>query len=222
MRASRRIFALLATTALAAAVVAPAAAQGQGQGHTVATANVYDQAEEGGGLWAEDGATLRRTPDGIQVRLAMPTPEPETYTYPDPEGPTAAAPGHPEVFSLWAFVFNHPENCEEGPHDCGAADLGVVMESEGENNPSGLAVFGVAGHPVGGSNLTLSGSISTSHEPFAPIFAPLTNPDGAEVHLAVAPHGGLDPEIMPEQATMPAGTPDMWWTSVFLSPDAQD
>lgn len=226
MSTPRRVFALLATTALAVAAVAPAAAQGhgqgqgQGQGNTVATANIYDQVEEGGGLWAEDGATLRRTPDGIQLRIEMPTPEPETYAYPNPEEPAAAEPGHPEVFSLWAFVFNHPENCVAGAHDCGAADLGVVM-GEGEN-PSGLAVFGVAGHPVGGSNLTLTGSISTSHEPFAPIFQSLTNPEGAEVHLAVAPHGGLDPEIMPEQATMPAGTPQMWWTAVFPAPDAEN
>jgi len=233
MRAARNLLVLLATMALATAMVAPAVAQGQAQGATVETANVYDQATQGGELWAEEGATLRRTPNGIQVRIEMPTPEPGTYTYPDPgpdpddpggpdDNPSAAPPGHPEVFTLWAFVFNHPEECVDGPHACGAADVAAVMGSGGEDNPSGLAVFGVAGHPVGGPKLTLSGGISTSHEPFAPIFAPLTNPDGAEVHLAVAPHGGLDPEIMPEQATTPAGTPDMWWTAVFLSPDAQD
>jgi hypothetical protein len=226
MRSVRHLFVLLATMVLATATVAPAAALGQGQGHgqgqgaTVETANVYDQAAEGGGLWAEDGATLRRTPNGIQVKIQMPTPAPDTYTYPEPDGETAAAPGHPEVFTLWAFVFNHPEKCVAGPHECGAADLGLLMD-EGEN-PSGLAVFGVAGHPVGGPNLTLSGGISTSHDPFMPIFAPLTNPDGAEVHLAVAPHGGLDPELMPEQATTPAGTPAMWWTAVFLSPYAEN
>ena len=221
MSSTRNLLVLLAAMALAAAMIAPAAAQGQGQGQgtTVDTADVMDQGLAG--VYAEDGATLRRTRNAIQIRIDMPTPEPNTYTYPDPgEHPTAAPPGHPEVFTLWAFVFNNPEDCVAGPHDCGVADLGLVMETAGAENPGGLAVFGVAGHPVGGPNLTLSGSISTSHDPFAPIFAGLTNPAGAEVHLAVAPHGGLNPEIMPEQASTPAGTPDMWWTALFLAPDA--
>lgn len=220
MTSARRLLTLLAATALAAATMSPAAAN-NGRGATHETADVAGQGPEGP-VVAEDGATLRRTPNAIQVRIKMPTPEPGTYAYPDPtEHPTAAPPGHPEVFTLWAFVFNYPEACVAGPHDCGMADLQLVMATDGADNPGGLAVFGVAGHPVGGPNLTLSGNISSSHEPFAPIFAPLTNPAGAEVHLAVAPHGGLDPDIMPEQASTPAGDLDMWWGAVFFSPDVE-
>ena len=213
----RRSLVLLAAMALTLGMLAPASANDRGAQTEVA--DVVGQGPDGPTV-AEDGATIRRTEEGIQVKVQMPTPEPGSYEY--PEGDTAAPEGHPEVFTLWAFVFNYPENCVAGAHVCGGEDLARVMDPpENEDpNPSGLAVFGVAGHPVGGPNLTLSGSISTAHEPFAPIFAPLTNPAGAEVHLAVAPHGGLDPEIMPEQASTPAGDVSMWWGAVFFSPDA--
>ena len=220
MGSARRLLVTLAATALAAAMMSPAAANNS-RGATTQTADVIGQLGDPAPDVFEDAATLRRTPNAIQVKVQMPTPEPGSYEYPDPEEhPTAAPPGHPEVFTLWSFVFNYPENCVAGPHDCGSDDLALVMATAGEENPGGLAVFGAAGHPVGGPNLTLSGNISTSHAPFAPIFAPLTNPAGAEVHLAVAPHGGLDPDIMPDQASTPAGDLSLWWGAVFFSPYA--
>lgn len=66
---------------------------------------------------------------------------------------------------------------------------------------------------VGGPNLTLSGQINSNSEPFAGF--PLENPGDVEIHLAVAPHGRLDPAIMPEQIKTPAGGPDMWWLAIF-------
>lgn len=50
-----------------------------------------------------------------------------------------------------------------------------------------------------------------------PTFAgiPLQEPRTAEVHLAVAPHGQLDPAVMPNQITMPIGSPPMWWLAIF-------
>ena len=128
----------------------------------------------------------------------MATPEPGSYTYPD----GAANDGAPEVYSLWAFVFPDPSAC--GDDGCGG--LGDVMASGG-------GVFAVAGHPVGGDTLVLSGHISKNTEPF--VFNHLSNAAGAEVHVAVAPHGTLDPAQMPEQASTPIGMPPHWWIALF-------
>ena len=144
-------------------------------------------------VYAEDAATLRRGPDGLQVRVQMPTPEPGTYNYPAPDEPTVSEPGHPEAFTLWVFVFDD----ELGPY---------------EDFPWSSAFLG-AGHVVGGPNLTLSGYISKQSEPFAGFY--LENPQDVEVHFAVAPHGGLDPEILPEQIKTPAGGPPLWWVALF-------
>ena len=69
---------------------------------------------------------------------------------------------------------------------------------------------------VGGPNLTLSGQINRNTDPFAG-FA-LEKPQDVEVHLAVAPHGGLDPGIMPDQIKTPAGDPSLWWLALFDEP----
>lgn len=37
----------------------------------------------------------------------------------------------------------------------------------------------------------------------------------AEIHLAVAPHGGLAPALMPEQIKTPAGTATFWWLAIY-------
>jgi hypothetical protein len=121
----------------------------------------------------------------------MDTPEPGTYCYVD--GETAVAKeGPPEGFSLWLFTFDEEQGGFDGHPWSGA--------------------FLVAGHIVGGPNLNLSGQISTETEPF--IGFPLENPD-VEVHLAVAPHGAIEPDIMPEQIKTPAGTSAHWWVSIF-------
>jgi hypothetical protein len=187
----RQLFVLFTAMAMTLGMFATASANPD-RGAQSATANVFGQGEDGP-VVAEDGATLHRTHNGIQARLQMPTPEPGTYDYPSPGEPSAAEPGHPEVFTLWLFVFDD----ELGPFG---------------DNPWSSA-FHVAGHPVGGSNLTLSGQINTNTEPFAG-FA-LEDPRDVEVHLAVAPHGGLDPQIMPEQIQTPAGGPGMWWFAIF-------
>ena len=160
--------------------------------------NVLDQEHANGerDVYAEDAATLRRGPNGLQVSVQIPTPEPGTYNYPDPGEPTAAEPGHPEAFTLWVFVFDE----ELGPY---------------QDFPWSSAFLG-AGHVVGGPNLTLSGHISKSSEPFAGF--PLENPQDVEVHFAVAPHGGLDPAIMPDQIKTPAGSPPLWWVALFEAP----
>ena len=118
----------------------------------------------------------------------METPTPGTYCYPD--GETAVAEeGPPEAFSFWLFTF------EAGPDE------------------PFTGVWGIGGHVVGGPNLTLSGQVSKADEPFAGDFPKDT--DDVEVHLAVAPHGALDTDIMPEQIKTPAGGPEHWWVSIF-------
>ncbi len=170
------------------------------------TEDVFGQGMNGPVI-AQDGARLSRTPKGISAHFSMPTPEPGTYMYPE-AGAAFSGPGHPEAFTLWAFVFNNPEECGI-PNACTAADLG---------EPAGGGAFFVAGHIVGGPHLNLSGRISTNTEPF-PTPTPgsrLENIEEAHVHLAVAPHGALEPELLPEQIQTPTQPgPDIWWLALF-------
>lgn len=158
-----------------------------GAGAAVASArsvaDVFGQGV-GGVVVAEDAAEIRRTSNGISVKVSMPTPEPGTYSYPE-----GAEEGHPEAFTLWVFVFNDPD-----------AD-----EWDG--------AFHGAGHVFGGPHLTLSGHISRNTEPF--VGESLENPGGAKIHLAIAPHGSLSPDLLPEQISTPSGTPDHWWWAMF-------
>ena len=196
MKKGRNLVVGLAAVALAAAMVAPVAAQGHGGGSTVRTTDVLDQMDPATGereVWAEDGATLRRTPNGISYQVKMPTPEPGTYQYPT-GGVAFSGPGHPETYSLWVFIFDDVLGGYEG-------------------NPWS-SVFVGGGHVVGGPSLTLSGHVSTSHEPF--LGFDLENPRDVGVHLAVAPHGALEAELMPEQISTPTGPgPDIWWVALF-------
>lgn len=184
----RKSLVLLAVMAMVLSVLAPASAKGPAE-----TADVFGQGSDGP-VVAEDGATLRRTDNGISVQVKMATPKPGTYTYPDPSPTATDEQGHPEVFTLWVFVFDD--------------ELGGFGD-----NPWSSAFLG-AGHVLGGDQLTLSGHISKNTEPFAGM--KLENPEDAEVHLAVAPHGALDDELMPEQIKTPSGPgPDVWWLALF-------
>lgn len=184
-----------ATTNLTDPGAQVAAADGAGgpSGVFKETVDVFGQGLDGD-VVAEDGATLRRTPNGISVKVSMPTPEPGDYQYPDPSPTATDEEGPPEAFTLWVFVFDDPES-----KDFTGAFLG-------------------AGHVVDGPNLTLSGRVSKKTEPF--VGEPLSNPGTAEVHLAVAPHGALDPELMPGQIQTPSGPgPDVWWLAFFEALD---
>src|SRR5918996_2238609 len=97
----------------------------------------------GGPTVAPGGAKILRTADGLSVSLSMPTPVPGSYAY--PVGPTATGEaGHPEAFSLWAFLFFNPEACDG---DCDAGDL--------MTNPDVVAAAFHAGRRLlGGPHLT--------------------------------------------------------------------
>jgi hypothetical protein len=145
------------------------------------------------GVYAEEGASLRRTENNISFQVQMPTPEPGEYIYPCPSETATDEEGPPEAFSLWVFVFDDPDD-----EDWTGAFLG-------------------GGHPVSGPTLTLSGNVSKQTDPFAG--APLENPKDAEVHLAVAPHGALDSDMMPDQIKTPSGPgPYIWWVGLFDPP----
>jgi hypothetical protein len=165
-------------------------------------ADVLDQG--GGAVVAVDGARLVRTGAGISVGLTMPTPTPGDYLY-----PAGTTPGHPEVFTLWMFVFNHPENCTDG---CGPDDM---------TNPDvEFGVYNPAGHVAAGASLTLAGRVGVGDPADAPPgITPhdLSNPQGAEVHLAVTSHGGLDPSTLPNEFRIPTGSGGCgcWWLALF-------
>ncbi len=143
-------------------------------------------------------AELTRSPSGLRIKVTMPTPAPGSYTYPS----GATNDGGPEAFSLWAFVFANPGACSDGS----CSGLGDVAASGG-------GVFNVAGHISANGTLVLAGHISKNSNPFA--LNQLTNIDTAEVHVAVAPHGKLDPSQMPAQVTTPIGGPADWWIALF-------
>lgn len=153
----------------------------------------------GGGVYAADGATLVRQPDGIKAGMRLPTPSPGSYVY-----PAGRVEGHPEVFTVWGFIFNFPELCDGA---CDSNDLGDTLAQGGAYN--------VGGHAVGhGQYMNVTGRIAVGEEPFAG--APLVNPAGAEVHLALAPHGALDPATLPGEFRSPTGPSSLWWVGVFV------
>jgi hypothetical protein len=178
--------------------------QANAQGASHDTVDVVGQSS-GGPVVSEDGATVIRTKNGVSASLKMPTPLPGSYTYPltGPFQPEVFV-GHPEVFTGWIFIFNNPTACSDGI--CDSNDLGPTPARGGAYN------FG--GHVVGGSTLNLTGHVSVGDAPFGGV--PLDNPSGAEIHLAVAPHGMLQPDFLPAQITTPIGDPSLWWLAIFL------
>jgi hypothetical protein len=178
-----------------------------------ASAETADVVGQGlaGPVVSADGARLIRSEKGINISLTMPTPMPGTYMYPDPNGfQPDVFQGHPEVFTGWAFIFNYPDQCSGG--ECGLDDLGPDKPAKG-------AAYNYAGHAVGGTTLRLNGRVDLNDEPFPAVpGAPLENPLGAEVHIAIAPHGALQPELLPTQITTPIGTLNHWWLALFQAP----
>jgi hypothetical protein len=169
------------------------------------TADVVGQSPAGP-VVSEDGASLIRTANGITVAVKMPTPTPFTYNYPPPNAfqPTVIM-GAPEVFTGWAFVFNYPDLCSV---PCDSNDLGV-------NVPALGGAYNFAGHVSGGGKLRMAGHVSVGETPFGATHARLENPLGAEIHLAIAPHGTLQSDLMSTQINTPIGSAPFWWLAFF-------
>jgi hypothetical protein len=195
---------------IAAATLALSA--GTASGTSWETADVVGQGL-GGPTVALAEAAILRTPNGVAASLTMPTPEPGSYTY--PVGPTGSGvAGHPEAYSLWVFVFFNPEACATAL--CGPADL--------MQDPDVVAgAFNAGGHLAGGPTLSLAGFVNRGSATFG---GPNAETLGtaldmgfdladADIHVAVAPHGGLDPDLLPGSISTPVGNPSHWWISIF-------
>jgi hypothetical protein len=189
--------------------ILPATASGGGAASPMLAAShrgpeYADVSNQGGmGVYAPKGASLLRQPNGLQVSLSMPTPQPGTYSY-----PPGFSQGHPEIFTLWVFIFNRPDLCSV---PCDLDDLGIDKPARG-------TVYNGGGHAASGRHLTIAGRIGVGETPFAhPVLdlGPLEFPDTAAVHLAVAPHGGLDPSTLPDEFRLPTGNPAFWWLALF-------
>jgi hypothetical protein len=202
-----RILAVVSALASLMLSVTIAAAAGPAE-----TADVIGQGLAGP-VVAPGGAEIIRTSNGVAANLSMPTPVPGSYS--NPSGPTGSgASGHPEVFSLWVFIFFNPEECASAV--CGPADL--------MNDLDVIAgAYNAGGHVAGGPNLNLSGFVNRSSFTFGGANAETLGQAqdmgydlaDAEIHLAVAPHGALDPKLLPASLSSPNGTPASWWLALF-------
>lgn len=210
---------------IATAVLLTATLQAVAGGATKQEQPVYGQTStdcsvvlpfEGNRPQIEDGsALLIRTANGVTAIVSMPTPATGTYCYPPATLATNSAagpavPGYPEVFTLWFIYFNNPAGC--APSGCGVPD---VLGANCVNAQAGA--MKLAGHVTGGGNLQLSGHASKGDGPLGALgCAAFTNIEGAEIHLAVAPHGVLQPSLMPALIQVPpGGGPGYWYPAVF-------
>jgi len=176
-----------------------------------------DVSEQGAAdsVYETDAARLQRRADGLFVEVDVPTPVPGAYEYPTsdmipPWVETHPAVGQgardaPEIFTLWLFAFNDPGSCTDG--QCDSDDIGVDTAARG-------GVYQVDGRVAGDDTIQLIGNVRLGQMQLDG--APLDDPLGAEVHVAIAPHGralsGSDRVI---QLNTPVGNPALWWGARF-------
>lgn len=163
------------------------------------------------------GGSLQRAADGVRVRTEMPTPTPGSYGYPTSEMVPPGAPEHPEVlvggpgepetFTLWVFIFNHPDLCTDV---CNDDDLEPDAAAKG-------GVYQGDGRLADTDRLVLEGGVRVGQEPYRG--STLENPLGAEIHIAIAPHGkAFEGELLQRQLNGPIGSPALWWPAAFPAP----
>ena len=168
-------------------------------------------------VYEPDGARLERGPEGLHVEVVVPTPGPGTYEYPTGdmippwvEDHPAVGPGSldaPEVFTLWLFAFNDPASCTAG--ECDSDDLGIDAAARG-------GVHQIDGRVADDEMLRFSGNVRLGQEPRTG--SPLDDALGAEVHIAIAPHGrALSGADRVTQLNTPVGNPTLWWPAQFAS-----
>lgn len=165
---------------------------------------------------AVDGAAILRTGNGLTAQVSMPTPEPGGYQY--SSSPTANNEvGTPEAFTLWVFIFYNPEACDGACDEPDIAHKADVI----------AGAYNAGGHFAAGPKLTITGHVNHQSAVFPPPRATSNletlgealdmgfDIDDAQVHLAIAPHGALEPELLPQQISTPAGPPSLWWLAFF-------
>ncbi|NNE94891.1 MAG: hypothetical protein HKN24_02580 [Acidimicrobiales bacterium] len=209
-RARRRVATML-TIAVACATIAAGVAQAAGNSRVIhRRADVMVQG--GGDVYQSRGAYLQRMDHSLEVWWSVKTPESGSYVYPTPDMVPPGAPPHPplepgddEVFTLWLFVFDNPELCSDGV--CDGDDVGNVGV--------GGSVYQVDGEIAYRTRLRMSGKVRLGQ---AAANGPgLSNPLGAEVHVAMAPHGAArDGADLIRQLNSPVGNPTLWWAALFL------
>jgi len=176
--------------------------------------------QQGGGdeVYAHDAVQLRRRADGLSAVVSLPTPVPGSYEYPTKDILSPGAPPHPEIepgssqqpeaFTLWMFIFNYPERCTD---QCDGDDIGTETGAMG-------GVFQVDGRIADGDQLEFAGGVRLGQ--VAGNGVALENPHGAEVHLAMAPHGkALDGAAGWRQLNGPVGAIPHWWATTFFPPE---
>lgn len=206
-RPQRRFAIASIVLALAAALIAPTSpASATSRSHSKADVLTQDET----GVYAGDGATLKRQRKAIQVKWHVPTPGPGTYLYPTAAQIPPGAPPHPEVlvdypevFTLWAFVFNFPDLCS------GACDFDDIGDT-----PARGGIYQLD-YTIGFKDtIRMNGKIRTGATPA--VGAPLENPRGLEVHVAMAPHGQAHSgDDLRRQFAGAIGAPPNWWVAVF-------
>lgn len=205
----RRIAAVVTAALMVVAVAGTTAVSAKGNWQRPEKADVMVQG--GGEVYQSNGAKLRRTDHSLEVTWRVKTPKPGTYTYPSPDQvPPGApvhppiAPGYPEVFTLWLFSFDHPELCSDGV--CDGNDLG--------DTPARGNVYQLDGEIATGWRLKMSGKVRLGQTPANGLG--LSNPEGAEVHVAMAPHGAArDGADLIRQLNSAVGGPPQWFAAVF-------
>ena len=191
---------------------------------STASAETADLSHQGGeGVWAADGATLTRTADTLGMELNVPRPMPGEYEYPPAQQPNGdyhppVSRGEEEVFTLWMFVFNHPELCRD-PHVCRLVD--VFGDETTPEPPARGGIFQVDGVIATGNILEMSGVVTLESPAVQGV--PLTNPLCSQVHIGMAPHGkALESDELEFQLSNTIGGPEWFWAAEFTVLDPEN
>ncbi len=189
-----------------------------------AEAETSDMSLQGGeGVWAVNGVELVRSQDALQVSLKIPRPMPGEYTYPPAETPAGdptppVGVGESEVFTLWMFVFNHPELCRD-PYTCRLVD--IFGDDEMPDPPAAGGVYQLSAIIATGNILEMDGEVMVGTDPATG--APLTNTKCSHVHIGMAPHGeALDGEDLEIQMSTTIGGPAFFWAASFEFLDSSE
>lgn len=231
-RPGRYLGATLGSLLLGVVLTSGATAQAEPQ-HPFEVSNAPTDAFPSGDLLRPENATLTRHEDRVEIEIRLDTPVPGSYEYPESVPPERRA--APELFTAWVFVFNRPEHCvgsTEAPR-CGPDDFSEAVRG---------GVYNVGAHVTsidhsGGTfeldrgtdgQAILRGEIMVGDppRPNSPpgdqhVRSALENPLGAEIHVAIAPHGQVDAATLGTEAYEPAGNPGCgcWWVSMFVPPE---
>ena len=182
-----------------------------------------------GKLLLSKNARLTRTKDGLGISMKLITPEAGDYVYPETIPQERQA--QPEMFTGWVFIFNNPENCKTNPGEtfpCGPQDFndevrfGAYNFSGFTNSLGQISGGEIVLNPASDGFVMLDGDVAVGQQQRPPVAEgttthPLENPMGAEVHVAIAPHGQIDFETLATELYSPVGNPscDCWWVATF-------